>query len=361
MVNRQEQRESSTVRPSGKAAKLFTAIAMLAVAACSRGADGAAGAERLPRLPIEAGSVTVSGISSGGAMATQFHVAHSSLVRGAGLLATSPYRCAEGSVREALGRCMQGEPEIPVARLVEQTRRLARDGRIDAVAGLEGDRVWLFRGAADPYVHTQVADALEAYYQAFVATTDLVRVELPRASHTFPTADATAAPCDVADSPFLGNCGLDGARALLAHAYGELAPGRAAREAGLVKFDQHPYAAEAGSTGLAESGWMYVPENCAAGSADTCRLHVVFHGCKQGGSFVGDAFVRRAGYLEVAEANRIVLLFPQVEKSLQPLNAFGCWDWWGYEGEDYATRDGRQIRAVRAMIADLLGEGSPAP
>jgi poly(3-hydroxybutyrate) depolymerase len=343
------------------AAKLFTVVAMLAVSACSRGADDAAGAERLPPLPIDRASVTVSGISSGGAMATQFHIAHSSLVQGAGLLASNPYRCAEGSVREALGRCMQGEPEIPVARLVGQTRQLAADGRIDGIAGLAGDRVWLFHGAADPYVHARVADALEAYYRAFVAPDDVASVELPGASHTFPTADAGAAPCGVSESPFLGNCGLDGARSLLAHAYGELAPGRAAREAGIVKFDQRPYAAAAGSVGLAETGWMYLPEDCTTGATEACRLHVVFHGCKQGGSFVGDAFVRRAGYLEVAEGNRIVLLFPQIEKSLQPLNAFGCWDWWGYEGEDYATRDGRQVRAVRAMIADLLGEGSPAP
>ena len=344
-----------------RAARVTVAVAMLAVAACSRGADDDAGGERLPRLPIDPASVTVSGISSGGAMATQFHVAHSSLVQGAGLLASNPYYCAEGSVREALGRCMQGEPEIPVERLVGQTRQFAQDGRIDDPASLEGDRVWLFHGTADPYVHARVTDALEAYYRAFVAAEDVARVEWAAASHTFPTADATAAPCGVPESPFLGNCGLDGARALLAHAYGELEPGRAAREAGIMKFDQRPYAAAAGSEGLAETGWMYVPEACAAGAKDACRLHVVFHGCKQGGSFVGDAFVRRAGYLEVAEANRIVLLFPQVEKSLQPLNALGCWDWWGYEGADYATRDGRQVRAVRAMIADLLGEGSPAP
>lgn len=360
-MKRKERRGNSTTRSSVKAVRLVTAVAMLAVAACSRGADDAAGAGRLPRLPIDPSSVTVSGISSGGAMATQFHVAHSSLVRGAGLLAASPYRCAGGSVREALGRCMKGEPQIPVEQLLEQTRQLARDGRIDPVAGLEGDRVWLYRGEADPFVHRRVADALEAYYRAFVAPADLARIELAGASHTFPTADPTAAPCNAAGSPFLGNCGLDGAQALLANAYGELAPGRAAREAGLVKFDQRPYAAEAGSAGLADSGWLYVPEACAAGAMDACRLHVVFHGCQQGGSFVGDAFVRRAGYLEVAEANRIVLLFPQVEKSLQPLNAFGCWDWWGYEGEDYATRDGRQVRAVRAMIADLLGEGRPSP
>jgi poly(3-hydroxybutyrate) depolymerase len=332
------------------------AVAMLAVSACSRGADDAATTARLPQLPIDAATVTVSGISSGGAMATQFHVAHSSLVQGAGILASGPYRCAEGSVREALGRCMQGDPQIPTTTLVEQTRRLAQDGRIDPVAGLTDDRVWIFRGAADPYVHARVADALEAYYREFLPAANIARVELAGASHTFPTADASAAPCDIAESPFLGNCGLDGARALLGHVYGELAPGRAARDAGLVTFDQRPYAALAGSDGLAATGWLYVPEACSGGAAGACRLHVVFHGCKQGGSFVGDGFVRRAGYLEVAEANRIVLLFPQVEKSLQPLNAFGCWDWWGYEGEDYATRDGRQVRAVRAMIADLLGE-----
>ena len=33
----------------------------------------------------------------------------------------------------------------------------------------------MFHGAADPYVHTRVADALEAYYRAFVAPADLAR------------------------------------------------------------------------------------------------------------------------------------------------------------------------------------------
>lgn len=343
-----------------QAARLLAACAMLAVSAYSRGADDASGVERLPRLPIDPDSVTVSGISSGGAMATQFHVAHSSLVRGAGLLAASPYGCAEGSVREALGRCMKGEPPIPVERLVDRTRQLAVDGRIDPVAGLATDRVWIYRGADDPYVHGAVVDALEAYYRAFTDAAGVVRIEQPGASHTFPTADAAAAPCDKPESPFLGNCGLDGARALLQHLYGELAPGSAPREGGLTVFDQRPYSAEAGSAGLAKSGWLYVPTGCEAGSATSCRLHVVFHGCQQGGSFVGDAFARRAGYLEAAEANRIVLLFPQVEKSLNPLNAFGCWDWWGYEGDDYTTRDGRQVRAVRAMVADLLGPGPAA-
>jgi poly(3-hydroxybutyrate) depolymerase len=336
-------------------------IALLAMAACGRGEEPGAQESRLAPLPIDPSSVTVSGISAGGHMAVQFHVAHSALVQGAGVLAAGPYLCSEGSVRLSLGRCMQGEEEIPTAHLLELTSRLALDGAIDPIAGLADDRVWIFHGAADPYVRTQVTDALEAYYQALVKPEHVVRLEHPQAGHTFPTADGTAPSCAVTEPPFVGNCGLDGARTLLGHLYGELAEGRAPGAEGLVEFDQRPYATAAGSRGLANRGWLFVPEGCRDGAAAACRLHVVFHGCKQGASFVGDAFVRRAGYLEVAEANRIVLLFPQVEPSYQPLNPYGCWDWWGYESEDYATRNGPQVRAVRAMVADLTGEARSVP
>ena len=36
-------------------------------------------------------------------------------------------------------------------------------------------------------------------------------------------------------------------------------------------------------------------------------------------------------------------------------NPDGCWDWWGYAGDDaYFTCDGKQMRAVRAIIARML-------
>ncbi len=218
--------------------------ALLALAGCGGGRagggnDDAAGPQvaRLPQLPIDPGAVTVSGISSGGAMAVQFHVAHSSLVRGVGVLAAPPYLCAEGSVRHALGRCMKDGTEIPTAQLVERTRQLARDGAIDPVADLADDRVWLFRGAQDPYVGKSVADSLEAYYQALVRPERVARVELPGAGHTFPTADGTAPACDVTESPFVGNCGLDGAATLLAQLHGDLVRGHCAvdRWAGRVR------------------------------------------------------------------------------------------------------------------------------
>lgn len=335
----------------------LAAALLLATAACGGGAgDGARHDGRLPRLPIDPASVTVSGVSAGGAMATQFHVAHSGSVSGAAILAGPPYFCAENSMSVALGRCMTGDEPIPADRLLEITSQLALDDAIDPIAGLADDRVWIYHGAADPYVGAAVVDAVETYYRTLVAPDNVLRIEQPGAGHAFPTTSPAEPPCDVLEPPFLGNCGLDGAAALLGHLYGIAPePGRA-RDAGLVEFDQRPYAKAAGTGSLAERGWLYVPAACAERASATCRLHVVFHGCKQGASFVGDAFVRRSGYLPVAEANAIVLLFPQVEPSFQPLNPMGCWDWWGYEGSDYATRSGPQLRAVRAMVADLLGE-----
>ena len=50
--------------------------------------------------------------------------------------------------------------------------------------------------------------------------------------------------------------------------------------------------------------------------------------------FVGDEFARHAGYLEVAEANNIVL-FPQIVLKFGINPNKGCFDWWGYEDSDY--------------------------
>ena len=100
---------------------------------------------------------------------------------------------------------------------------------------------------------------------------------------------------------------------------------------------------------------------------------MAFHGCQQTEEMIGDAFIRHAGYNEWAEANRIVVLYPQAAVLQRrvlgiPLpwpNPQGCWDWWGFTGPDYARRTGPQIQAINAMI-DRLAEpaapsGSPAP
>lgn len=79
-----------------------------------------------------------------------------------------------------------------------------------------------------------------------------------------------------------------------------------------------------------KKGFIYIPTACK-NKAKQCDLHVVFHGCRQTIDHIQTQFIEKTGYLEVAEAFDIVILFPQAEKSeWEPLNPNGCWDFWGY-------------------------------
>jgi poly(3-hydroxybutyrate) depolymerase len=84
-----------------------------------------------------------------------------------------------------------------------------------------------------------------------------------------------------------------------------------------------------------------------------CRLHIAFHGCRQGVSRVGDDFIRDAGYNRWAATNRIVVLYPQVTASSS--NPNGCWDFWGYSGVNYYAKQAPQMRAVKEMMDRLQG------
>ena len=47
------------------------------------------------------------------------------------------------------------------------------------------------------------------------------------------------------------------------------------------------------------------------------------------------------------------MLYPQLTRS--GVNPNGCWDLWGYSGDDYRMQDARQMAAVKAMIDRMLG------
>jgi len=58
--------------------------------------------------------------------------------------------------------------------------------------------------------------------------------------------------------------------------------------------------------------------------------------------------------LEVAELNHIIILFPQIAITyVSPTNPEGCWDWWGYNGQNYATKQGVQMSGVIQMAQSL--------
>jgi hypothetical protein len=349
----------------GRLARLLLAVAALAASA------GAASAQppRLPALGAAREGTTVSGISSGAFMAVQFQVAFSGEIAGVGAVAGGPYLCAEGSVTIAQLRCLDAQPFPPdAAYLWRRTVALSAFGHIEPVANLARARVYVFHGGNDLRVRRPVAESLVDYYrQAGVPPANLaVRFDLP-AGHGFVVTDGGIA-CEASAPPFINDCDHDQAGAILAHllalpAAPQPAPGRppAGR---LLPFAQADAALpDPRRHGMDEEGFVYVPPGCEAGGGGGggCRVHVVFHGCRQGRSMLmpPDGFARATGFLGHADALRLVLLFPQAAP-LAFSNPLGCWDFFAYDDPAYHTRRGRQMAAVKRML-DRLREPPGAP
>jgi poly(3-hydroxybutyrate) depolymerase len=104
---------------------------------------------------------------------------------------------------------------------------------------------------------------------------------------------------------------------------------------------------------LALHGIAYVPTAC---QTRPCPVHVAFHGCRQTIEDIGDSFYARTGYNPWAEANGVVVVYPQAIKQVLLGNPRGCWDWWGYTGRLYHTKVAPQI-AVIANIARAFATG----
>lgn len=320
----------------------------------------------LPAYGADAAEVTVSGVSSGGFMAVQFHVAHSGRVKGVGVVAGGPYYCAQGSVWMAYYNCLtpSASRPLPSATLLRaEADALARARLIDPTDSLAAARVWLFSGTRDRTVEPSVVDAARQFYALYKPPAEnLVLVADRPAGHAMVTESAGGA-CGTTAPPYINDCDYDAAGELLKHLLGALEPPAAKETARIIRFDQRPFAdGDAYAISLADSGYAFVPRAC---ELERCRVHVAFHGCRQSVQAVGERFVREAGYNRWADANRLIVLYPQTIARTGPgfqglrwsfvLNPRGCWDWWGYTDAQYHTRAGRQIRAVKAMV-DRLAE-----
>jgi len=325
----------------------FTALAALFGGAASA-------AVNLAQLNIDKTQTTVSGLSSGGFMATQLHVAYSSTFqKGAGIVAGGPFYCAEGSISNATGRCMASPAGIPTSSLVATTKNWASQGSIDPVANLQNSKVYLFSGAIDSTVKPGVMDALNTYYGSFVPAANVVYKKDIAAQHAMVTDDYGSA-CSTKASPYINDCNFDLAGALLAHLYGTLNPRNNGTLApgNFVEFNQSQFIT---GHGMAPTGWAYIPQACTTGAQ--CRVHVVLHGCQQNVTLVQQQYVRNTGYNRWADTNSMVMLYPQT--STQATNS--CWDWWGYDNASYAKKAGPQMAAIKAMVDQVSAGGSTPP
>ena len=77
----------------------------------------------------------------------------------------------------------------------------------------------------------------------------------------------------------------------------------------------------------------------------------------------GNRYFTTTGYNEIADANDIIVLYPQAQgrDDGHTQNPDGCWDWWGYTSQsakkpDYYSKNAIQIQAIYRMLQRLGGQ-----
>jgi hypothetical protein len=403
--------------PSRSVAYCLAAAVVLSVSAVLPAAAQTAArppVAKLHRYNVDPNSITVSGVSSGGYMANQVHVAFSKHVIGAGIVAAGPFRCSETDLLElplidAMTHCSAiagflGEPNVE--RAIRKTDKAAEEKRIDPLSNLCRSKVFLFSSEGDTVVPTAVTKTLETFYRKYLVdqcerpgdADDPIAFKLDKNSevpHAFVTeGEGVACPVMNAEKrkTFVCDGHFDTARAILEQVYGTLQDKVPPVAANLIEFDQSEFidkrpGQQLPHDSLHSRAHIYVPKSCtieqASPQAQPCRLHIAFHGCLQSQDAVGDAFYGHAGYNGWAESNRIIVLYPQVKPTGEPMNSLnipnklllqsfenpqGCWDFWAYSSSEYyAGYDdqfdsfnlaGRQLTAIREMINRIVGDNT---
>ncbi|WP_395700377.1 hypothetical protein [Aquabacterium sp.] len=340
--------------------KMVMALAGLAITC--QGSVHAASA--LPQLNVDKTKISVSGLSSGGFMANQLGYAYASTFMGVGVFAGGPYMCAghsnytacmyNASISSGMLNTMQAD--------INNWSGTANDSK----SLVAGQKIFLFVGTSDTTVGPNPMNAVNTQYgNNGVTGANLVYTQRASTAHTFPTDfDSTGNnSCASTASPYISNCGYDGAKAALQQFYGTLtARNNAPAAANYIQFDQTPYTA--GNAGMNATGWIYVPASCASGTQ--CKLHVALHGCQQSQDQIGDKFVKNTGYTRWADTNNIIVLFPQTKvdntthatpTSGTVANPNACWDWIGWYGSNFAQKAGVQAAAIKAMV-DRVASGT---
>ncbi|WP_250475703.1 prolyl oligopeptidase family serine peptidase [Caballeronia sp. GAFFF1] len=323
---------------------------------------------RLQRYTIDPSKVFVAGISSGGFVAVQMHVAHSATFKGAAVYAGGVYWCAGvGGAATALANC--GGLTLPTNQASYNSTLFASEtyldaqsalGTIDPSTNLRGQPVYLWSGTQDEVVNPLEMADLKSEYQHYGAKIHF--------DNAFPAAHGWESPdgelaCGTLGSPYMVRCSANGAtydsvKTWLTMFIGPLKPRNGGKLSGsLLTFDQTEFGASP-NLSMSSTGSVFVPKACAQGQQ--CGLVLALHGCLQQASLIGNRWVTEAGINEWADTNKLVVVYPDTVASSAPgpTNPNGCFDWWGYSNQydpNYALKSGAQLSVLYAMVRRVTG------
>ena len=255
-------------------------------------------------------------------------------------------------------------------------RDTAAQGLIDGVDNLARQRVYIFTGTEDAVVSSSVVDTTRRFYELLGVPPSAIRYEstLP-AGHSIITDNPEDNPLGVNRPPYINRGGFMQSQVILEHIYGPLKAPSERLTGRIVRFDQTEFFGADPRASMSEFAYAYVPKAVEEGAP--CRVHVALHGCKQGYNYVnfvngqpdlencppyGNRYFTTTGYNEMADANNLIILYPQAEGTDNAVsqNPEGCWDWWGYTAEDprspdYYSKQAIQIQAIHGMLQRLGG------
>merc|ERR1712215_486750 len=300
----------------------------------------------LDNLNVNPATLGVSGFSSGGCFATQFHTAFSQSISGVGSFSGCPY----------ISAYLDNDEDI-----ITETLILAEQGLIDSIENLVNDKIFIFQGLLDTIVPWPQAGRIHHFYSQFTKEENIVEKSDLDSEHGFPS-DSYGGECNKLNGPFyINNCHYNGAANVIKHEIGSINVEDGDDLDELTTFDQNEfYDNAAQDKGMANKGYVFIPSKCVNGSNE-CHLHVHFHGCAMQSGWIGDNYIQHNGFLSVAEANDVIMIFPQISE-YHWSNPNGCWDWWGYLMDadndipfQYATKMGRQMRGIALMIERTSG------
>lgn len=272
-------------------------------------------------LMIPASAITVSGVSSGGFMAVQTHVAFSSEITSVGVVAGGPYLC------ENIPACTQMPDLINVDILVAETIALSSGLLIDDVRHLRDSKAYLYSGTGDTVVDPGVVKKLHQYYSKMGV--DVSGMYGIPSEHGWPVVDY-GVPCETLRSPYILKCNFSFPQFMFG--------GDVSRGGNIVKIPQP----NGPLFSMADDAYVFIPHEIS-----TSEVHVSFHGCEQTIGDIGLDYVNRSGLNEYG----MVVVYPQALRT--PLNPYGCWDWWGYTGPNFATRLGPQMNLVMGLARNI--------
>lgn len=307
--------------------------------------------------------------------------------------------------------CMRGadSAQLPIDYLISNAEKKL----IEPLENLASQKAFIYQGKTDSVMDQSMAGMLKSFYLSVGIKEQNIATVLGEGNHNFPTDFSDNASCDNSGVPYVSSCGLNLAEKMLHHLISPNLVRASAHLENIHVIDQSLDFAnlsvqeESWTTpvpSIAPYGYLYANQKCL-NSPGSCKLHVAMHGCSMSDSYSDEfqakyrnqvvkykivkmtsgkknafnipvihnpiiktttieenipqygllKFVMDSGYINYADENDLMILFPQtwISEINFPYNPAGCWDWYGWTGENYATNQGVEANWLMSFIKSV--------